>query len=53
VIDRDGSVATGLWAFFRIARATPLLFPLSVPLLMTAVCLAQKPRPGDTHATAW
>jgi hypothetical protein len=44
VIDRDGSEATGLWAFFRIARATPVLFPLSVPLLVTATCLSPKRR---------
>jgi hypothetical protein len=44
VIDRDGSPATGLWAFARIARATPLLFPISMPLLVTAACLARRPR---------
>jgi len=33
VIERDGSGATGLVAVARIARAVPLLFPFSLPLL--------------------
>jgi hypothetical protein len=36
VIDRDGSIGTGLRGVSLIARATPLLFPFSVPLMMAA-----------------
>jgi hypothetical protein len=33
VVDRDGTTGTGLYAVALIARATPVLFPLSIPLL--------------------
>jgi hypothetical protein len=36
VEDRDGSIATGLLGVARLARATPILFPLSLPLLVLA-----------------
>jgi hypothetical protein len=39
VVERDGSSATGVRGFARIARATPLLFPLSVPLFVAAMPL--------------
>jgi len=49
VIDRDGSSATGLAGFARIARATPVLFPLSVPLFVLAKLVARR---DDTAAAA-
>jgi len=36
VVERDGSRAAGLLGWARIARAIPLLFPLSVPLWVIA-----------------
>jgi HTTM domain len=49
VIDRDGSSASGLLGIARIARATPVLFPLSVPLLLLAKLVARR---GDPSAAA-
>jgi hypothetical protein len=48
VIDRDGSSATGLLAVARIARAVPLLFPVSLPLL----ALGQLAHREDTRLAA-
>jgi hypothetical protein len=50
VIDRDGSRARGLLAVARIARATPLFFPLSMPLFAVAKLVA--PPPEDARAAA-
>jgi uncharacterized membrane protein YphA (DoxX/SURF4 family) len=36
VVDRDGSSASGVWGIARVARATPVLFPLSLPLFVLA-----------------
>jgi hypothetical protein len=44
VIERDGSRAVGLLGYARIARALPLLFPLSIPLLVLARLFC---RPGE------
>jgi uncharacterized membrane protein YphA (DoxX/SURF4 family) len=49
VIDRDGSSASGLLGLARIARATPVLFPLSVPLLVLAKLVGRR---DDTRAAA-
>lgn len=41
VVERDGSSATGIVAVARIARAIPLLFPLSVPLFVASSTLGR------------
>lgn len=48
VIERDGSGATGLPAVARIARAVPLLFPFSLPLL----AMGRLARREDTRLAA-
>ena len=46
VVDRDGTKATGLAAVALLARAIPLLFPLSVPLyVVTAQRFRARPAP--------
>ncbi len=42
VIERDGSLASGLRGFARITRATPILFALSVPLSLVASVRARR-----------
>jgi len=42
VIDRDGSSASGLAGAARLARAIPVLFPLSVPLYVLAKLFARR-----------
>jgi hypothetical protein len=46
VIDRDGTTSTGLGAAARIARAAPLLFPLSLPLFTLAALPGLSGRKG-------
>jgi hypothetical protein len=43
--DRDGPPRTGLRAIALLARATPLLFPLSVPLAVAGRFAARAPAP--------
>ena len=50
VIERDGSRAAGLLGCARIARAIPLLFPLSVPLSAVARLFSRPPE--DARAAA-
>jgi hypothetical protein len=49
VTERDGSSASGLLGVARIARAVPLLFPLSVPLLVLAKLVTRR---DETPAAA-
>ena len=42
VVERDGSVAAGALAVARIARAIPVLFPLSVPLFLVTAPMKRK-----------
>jgi hypothetical protein len=49
VVDRDGSAASGIEALARIARAIPVLFPLSVPLWVASASRRNlRPRPKTT-----
>ena len=50
VIERDGSRAFGLLGYARLARALPLFFPLSMPLLFVARACARPPE--DARAVA-
>ena len=50
VVARDGSRASGLLGYARIARATPLFFPLSLPLLTLA--RVQRRHSEDARAAA-
>lgn len=50
IVERDGNRAGGLLGVARIARATPLLFPLSVPLYVLARALSS--RSEDARAAA-
>jgi hypothetical protein len=49
IIDRDRSVASGLLGLAQLARATPVLFPLSLPLLAVGRLTA---RGRDTRIAA-
>jgi hypothetical protein len=51
VVGRDGSRASGLFGYVRLARALPIFFPLAFPLWVVACVLA--PRPEDARARAW
>jgi uncharacterized membrane protein YphA (DoxX/SURF4 family) len=50
IVDRDGTRAAGLLAVALIARATPLLFPLSVPLHVLARALSSEPEDAGVAA---
>ena len=50
IVERDGTRAAGLLGAARIARGTPLLFPLSVPLHVLARAVSS--RPEDARAAA-
>jgi hypothetical protein len=50
IVERDGTCATGLLGVARIARAIPLLFPLSVPLHVLARAFSS--RAEDARAAA-
>lgn len=51
VVDRDATEATGLRGISRIARALPLLFPLWLPLHVTALLTRRHPARPE-HAPA-